>query len=607
MKMKLKLTFALLLTVLCFSLQAEDIVCAADLTGDGYADSEGETAICESDPTGQLHYCPLGAVQCEDTEVETIAPAVATCPDDYRLSSDESYCFRDTVVRNPPEYNCPSGYTYKSSAGRCEKVTTHSVNPTYSCPSGQQLNGDQCYATISGNRCGEVSELPMECRMNYSNSIRTEGSYYTTYRWVWNGSTIANTQATNMTMPGPDNSYYIRGGKTDLSGNVRIYEICRCPNEATIRIGPATRSCPANYTYHSSSGKCRRQTTEHQSPTIVCPNGGSYNSSLGMCEKGQQIRTDVLHVCPIEGQNLNLTTGQCEDTEIVQTCPISSSFACVPSRHGGSFCSANPCMRRSSEEVTNEIDGRQHVDNGTRDESGICLDQIMIFTGRGQECKRAGIDNAYTSCCSGAEVVSDSMGSATEMKYATSTIRNIYQVTSAAGSAYASAIGSGATQASAANAASSAASAEISALMNPATIAWAVAIYFVVDYLLAGCDTMSLETSMANDSGLCHEIGEYCSRSWLGACVQRSKSFCCFNTKMARIVHEQGREQLKSFDGWGDVANPDCRGFTPEEFQALDFSRIDMSEYYDDLIHETQQRIQSDIESSFGDYFDAME
>lgn len=118
---------------------------------------------------------------------------------------------------------------------------------------------------------------------------------------------------------------------------------------------------------------------------------------------------------------------------------------------------------------------------------------------------------------------------------------------------------------------------------------------------------MSLETSMANDSGLCHEIGEYCSRSWLGACVQRSKSFCCFNTKMARIVHEQGREQLKSFDGWGDVANPDCRGFTPEEFQALDFSRIDMSEYYDDLIHETQQRIQSDIESSFGDYFDAME
>jgi conjugal transfer mating pair stabilization protein TraN len=48
---------------------------------------------------------------------------------------------------------------------------------------------------------------------------------------------------------------------------------------------------------------------------------------------------------------------------------------------------------------------------------------------------------------------------------------------------------------------------------------------------------------------------------------------------MARIIQEQGRSQLQSFNGWGSVEAPDCRGFTVEEFSHLDFSKIDFSEY----------------------------
>src|SRR3546814_7103530 len=73
-------------------------------------------------------------------------------------------------------------------------------------------------------------------------------------------------------------------------------------------------------------------------------------------------------------------------------------------------------------------------------------------------------------------------------------------------------------------------------------------------------------------------------------------------SKLGRIIQEQGRPQLKSFaDGWGPVKTPNCRGFTPEEFQALDFSRMDLSEYYS----EVQARAQADIQSDMKDRIDA--
>nr|HEC1719610.1 mating pair stabilization protein [Campylobacter jejuni] len=36
--------------------------------------------------------------------------------------------------------------------------------------------------------------------------------------------------------------------------------------------------------------------------------------------------------------------------------------------------------------------------------------------------------------------------------------------------------------------------------------------------------------------------------------------------------------------GWGSPKSPDYRGFTPEEFQKLDFSKIDLSEFIADII-----------------------
>ncbi|MDI1473004.1 conjugal transfer protein TraN [Thermodesulfovibrio sp. 1176] len=122
------------------------------------------------------------------------------------------------------------------------------------------------------------------------------------------------------------------------------------------------------------------------------------------------------------------------------------------------------------------------------------------------------------------------------------------------------------------------------------------------------CDQQDIMTSTFNDSGYCHEVGEYCIKKWpMVGCVQKAKGFCCFNSKLARIIHEQGRPQLKGFqpDGaWGDPKSPNCRGFLPEEFQALDFNRIDLSEYIEDIQKNIRQnlapQLQQQIQQNWG-------
>ena len=50
-----------------------------------------------------------------------------------------------------------------------------------------------------------------------------------------------------------------------------------------------------------------------------------------------------------------------------------------------------------------------------------------------------------------------------------------------------------------------------------------------------------------------------------------------FGSKLGRILQEQGRGQLGV--GWGD-----CRGLTVAEIERIDFERLDLSEFTDNLI-----------------------
>ncbi len=101
------------------------------------------------------------------------------------------------------------------------------------------------------------------------------------------------------------------------------------------------------------------------------------------------------------------------------------------------------------------------------------------------------------------------------------------------------------------------------------------------------CPDASLKTVQAKQAGRTHFIGTYCKRELpLIGCIQEADVYCVFNSKLGRIVQEQGRLQLKQFapgGNWGSAGSPNCVGFTPEEFQMLDFSQIDLSEMFGDL------------------------
>ena len=102
------------------------------------------------------------------------------------------------------------------------------------------------------------------------------------------------------------------------------------------------------------------------------------------------------------------------------------------------------------------------------------------------------------------------------------------------------------------------------------------------DIGLASCgsDEQSLATLGAN--GQCHYVGTYCSsQTFFGTCTEKKKAYCCFNSKLSRIIQEQARTQ--SGISWGSAGAPDCDGLTIEQLQSLDFTTIDLSEIFPDV------------------------
>lgn len=88
--------------------------------------------------------------------------------------------------------------------------------------------------------------------------------------------------------------------------------------------------------------------------------------------------------------------------------------------------------------------------------------------------------------------------------------------------------------------------------------------------------------------GMCHYLGEYCNEreKITKACLSNRHVYCCFESKLSRIIHEGGRLQLGL--NWGNVENPNCRGLTVEELQRIDFNRLDFTEIYEELSNQVK-------------------
>jgi len=303
--------------------------------------------------------------------------------------------------------------------------------------------------------------------------------------------------------------------------------------------------------------------------------------------------------CPLQ------QTACVTDVQGQYACPLGPQHGCaVPIGGSTPTCSPNQCADPSVtpiEEVPPIDDPGTPADGGI-DADGNCMGRIEIFSGRAMRCRPPGLSVTFASCCRDkGKIIKDGMGSQlTSLSTKIAVAKGVFNGMSAAFAAFKA----GATASQAANAGASA----LIAGFDPTSLAISLAINFMIEFLFNGCDSQDMETAMLRSSGMCHEVGSYCTSSFLGICLQKARGHCCFNTKLGRIIQEQGRPQLKSFNGvgWGTPKKPLCRGFTPEEFQALDFSKMDLSQYYSEIESRAQDQIQIQMKDKIDAYLKAI-
>lgn len=124
------------------------------------------------------------------------------------------------------------------------------------------------------------------------------------------------------------------------------------------------------------------------------------------------------------------------------------------------------------------------------------------------------------------------------------------------------------------------------------------------DINLAHCSSAEKELGLSKQNGLTVYLGEYCShKTVFGVCTEHKKSYCVFQSKLARIMQTDGRQKQLGI-GFGSAKHPNCRGLTAEELQKIDLAYVDFSDYYEsDLNHEAPDvsQDQANIEEGVND------
>lgn len=417
-----------------------------------------------------------------------------------------------------PGYGCPSGWTKiyggDSCGARCMAYGTLSCSAgTYNSAVGLCIVNPTCASGGSHNASLDVCQL--------SPSISCSAG---TYNSSWN---LCYADPVSITCSaGTYNS---------------TYKLCTLP---------AVSTCPASYAWNSTRSICETSPSCPSGSTFSsslnlcladrlgnCPDGTSYSTSLQKCYHNQTA------TCPTDYTLNGLTctasplclsgsydslTDQCTG---VIACPYGSQYACVNnSSTGTSQCSNILCSTPgTSAPITESADLRSYTNDGKTGAKG-CEGTLFVFNGKGSECRPAGVNTNFFSCCNESEDA------------------------------------------------------------------------FLI--IKERCSDMDYRTVAMKNKKLCHPVGTYCQTKWpLLGCVQSADTYCCFSSKLSRILHEQGRQQLKSFtslpDGiWGAAQSPNCRGFTVDEFAMLDFSRIDLSEYFTEITEKVSAKIPSVVEGA---------
>lgn len=380
--------------------------------------------------------------------------------------------------------------------------------------------------------------------------------------------------------------------------------------------------CPVGTIFDGNTDKCWAAYI----PT--CPNGTVYSAAVQKCIAActTQDVTVTEWACslnPIKYGTENDCVVGCQSTVACTdkyNCPI-GPYECVDLGDPDVFNAAG------TSEVTPEMTAYYQNDGEVDPTTGECSGTVLLFNGQPKSCRLSGMQTGWKDCCSPDGVITEQVGGQLRMAGQTlSAIPKIYEAYSLANQAVtvfntvqmlqtaemaipaasefvgmgysAVAVEAGTTAATAGGAATQGLMAGLG--ITPAGIVIAVVLYVAMEVLMKGCSEEDMMTAAYNELGLCHFVDEKCTKniSMMG-CVQKAKYYCCFQSKLGRIIHEQGRSQLQAFGangGWiGQFGEYACRGLSPEEFQMLDFSKMDLSEYTNAIAAGVQQNLQQNL------------
>jgi conjugal transfer mating pair stabilization protein TraN len=248
-------------------------------------------------------------------------------------------------------------------------------------------------------------------------------------------------------------------------------------------------------------------------------------------------------------------SGACKVTERVYNCPVPAPLVPPTKEYvcgGDIYCANGVCQeieRDASDELKDALVAMGAMDQAQKE---FDPDNLSLFKGARETCHKPVF--GLVNCCAGK--VSGAL-------------------TTAAGAA---ALAGG-----------------------PAALA-AVATQFLTVFL---CSTQEKMLDVKDRMGLCHYVGSYCSSSFLGICSTKRKTYCCFQSKLTRILQEQGRPQIGK--AWGSPKKEQCLGFTVDEFSRLDLSKMDFTEIYAEFLEAAklpdEAQMASDIQAKIRAYY----
>ncbi|AJF08138.1 conjugal transfer protein TraN [Geoalkalibacter subterraneus] len=93
------------------------------------------------------------------------------------------------------------------------------------------------------------------------------------------------------------------------------------------------------------------------------------------------------------------------------------------------------------------------------------------------------------------------------------------------------------------------------------------------------CEEQEFELGVKREQKNCSYKGSYCASKVLGSCVEKRKSYCCFESPLSRIIHEQVLKQVEVNIHPGSAKNPNCEGIPLQKMELVDWDRIDLSEW----------------------------